>query len=38
MGLLGLTSEQFAAGNVDGDGEITIADALLVMRISMGLL
>ena len=38
MGLVELNDEQQAAANVDGDEEITVADALLILRASMGLL
>ena len=38
MGLIGATPEQVGLCDVDGDGTITIADALLVMRAAMGLI
>ena len=32
------TAEQVDLCDIDGDGEITVADALLIMRAAMGLI
>ena len=38
MGLTTLEGDAFLAGDIDGDGEVSVSDALLIMRYSMGLL
>ena len=37
LGLIEFTPEQILCGDVDGDGVIKIADAVMVVRIALGL-
>ena len=37
MGMADLPPEALGAADFDGDGEVTAADALLILRVSMGM-
>ena len=38
MGIITLTTEQYAEADVNGDGSVDISDALIIMRKAMGLI